>query len=100
MLETKITTTRATFTRVELGEPSTVAFHKILTRPDGKQKYVAMSVPIRDERLLARAIRELRSGDEIEVTIETQWTEDGIPKTLLDFAKVPAPQDKTLLAVG
>ena len=37
MLETKITTSRATFARVEAGEPPTVAFHKILTRPDGKQ---------------------------------------------------------------
>jgi len=100
MLETKITTARATFARVEAGEPPTAAFHKILTRPDGKQKYIAMSVPIRDERLMARAVRELRRGDEIEVTIETRWAEEGIPKTLLDFAKVPAPQDKTLLAVG
>ena len=100
MLETKITTSRAIFSRVETGEPLTVAFHKILTRPDGKQKYIALSVPIRDERLLARVVRELRSGDEIEVTIETRWVEEGIPKTLLDFAKVPAPQNKTLLTVG
>lgn len=100
MMETKITTTRATFTRIESGELPIAVFHKILTRPDGKQKYVALSVPIRDARLFARALRELRSGDEIEVTIETQWAEEDIPKILLDFAKVPAPQDKALLAVG
>jgi len=34
-----------------------------------------MSVPIRDEGLLARVERDLRSGDEIEVTIETCWGE-------------------------
>lgn len=100
MLETIITTTRATFAHIKPGEPPIAAFHKTVTRPDGKQKYIAMSVPIRDERLRARAERELRSGDEIEVTIETRWAEDGIPKTLLDFAKVSTPQDKALLAVG
>lgn len=100
MLETKKTTTRATFAHIKFGEPPIAVFHKILTRTDGKQKYIAMSVPIRDERLRARAERELRSGDEIEVTIETRWAEDGIPEALLDFAKVPTLQDKTLLAVG
>jgi len=75
MLETKITTTRATFARTEPGEPPTVAFHEISTRPDGARKYIAMSVPIRDEGLLARVERDLRSGDEIEVTIETCWGE-------------------------
>lgn len=100
MLGTKITTVRATFARIEPGEPPTVAFHKILTRPDGAQKHIAMSVPIRDERLLARVGKELRSGDEIEVTIETCWAEEGIPTTLLDFAEARTAQDKTLLPVG
>ena len=100
MLGTKITTTRATFTRIEQGEPPVVAFHKVLTRPDGARKYIAMSVPVRDERLLARAERDLRSGDEIEVTLETRWAEEGIPTTLLDFAKVPTLQGKMLLPVG
>ncbi len=100
MLGTKITTLRATFARIEPGKPPTAAFHKTLTRPDGAQKYIAVSVPVRDECLLARAERDLRSGDEIEVTIETRWAEEGIPTTLLDFAKVPTLQDSTLLPVG
>lgn len=59
-----------------------------------------MSVPIRDERLLARAEGDLQSGDGVEVALETCWAEDGIPKTLLDFAKTPASQDKTLFPIG
>lgn len=59
-----------------------------------------MSVPIRDERLLARAERNLRSGDEVEVTLETRWADEGIPKTLLDFAKAPTSQGKILLPIG
>ena len=100
MLETKIATMCATFSRIEPGEPPTVAFHKILTRPDGARKYVAMSVPIRDERLLARAERDLWGDDEIEVTLETCWAEEGIPKTLLDFSKARASQDRTMLHIG
>ena len=97
MLGTKITTLRATFARIKSGEPPTAAFHKTVTRSDGKQKYISTSTPIRDERLLARAKRKLQSGDEIEVIIETRWAEEGIPTTLLDFAKAPTSQGKTLL---
>jgi len=100
MLGTKITTMCATFAQIEPGEPPTVAFHKILTRPDGARKYIAMSLPIRDERLLERAERELRSGDEIKATIETCWAEEGIPTTLLDFAKAGTSHVRTLLPIG
>ncbi len=99
MLETEIVTTSATFADIDLGETPSLAFHKILTRPDGKQKYVSMSVPIRDKDLLTRAETALRRGDEIEVTIETRWAEEGIPKTLLNFAKVSVPQKQELVAL-
>lgn len=52
-----------------------------------------MSVPIRDERLLVRAERDLRDSDEIEVTIETRWAEEGIPK--LCWASLRPPHHKT-----
>ena len=100
MLGTKTITLRATFARIELGEPPTTAFHKTLTQPGGVQKYVAMSLPIRDERLPERAERELRSGDEIKATIETCWAEEGIPTTLLDFAKAGISHVRTLLPIG
>lgn len=100
MLETKTTPMRTIFAYIEPGETPAAAFHKILTRPDGARKSIAMSIPIRDERLLARAEKDLRNGDEIEVTLETCWAEEGIPETLLDFAKAPASQGKTLLLAG
>lgn len=99
MLETKITTIHATFNHVKPGNPPSVSLNKVLTRPDGKQKYVSMSIPVRDRLMVARAEKELRPGDDVEVTIETRWAEEGIPKTLLSFAKVPVPLDKTLVTV-
>ena len=69
---------------------------KSLTRPDGKQKYMTMSVPIRDAALLARAERELTRGDEITVTIETRWAEEGLPKTLLDFSNAATTPERAL----
>jgi len=69
-------------------------------RQDGARKYVAMSVPIRDERLLAQAERDLRSGDEIEIMIKTRWAEEGIPKTLQNFAKVATSKGQVLLPTG
>lgn len=100
MLETKIATMCATFSRIEPGEPPAAAFHRILMRQDGARKYVAMSVPIRDERLLAQAERDLRSGDEIEIMIKTRWAEEGIPKTLQNFAKVATSKGQVLLPTG
>lgn len=87
MLETKVTTTRAIFTRIDFGEPPSVALYKVLTRPDGKKKHVSMSIPIRDGHLLAWAEKELQNGDDIEVVMGTRWAEEGIPTTLLRFAK-------------
>ena len=87
-LETKVKTISATFTGITSGEPPSLTFHKILTRPDGRQRYMTMSVPIRDADLLARAEQELTRGNEITVTIETRWAEADLPKTLLDFSKV------------
>ena len=95
MLETKTTTTRAIFAQIDPGEPPSIALHKLLTRPDGKQKHASFSVPIRDKRLLARAEQELQAGDEVEVIVETRWAEEGIPKTLMGFSKVSAPQGRT-----
>lgn len=101
MLETKVTTIVAEFVRIVNGPTPGIALHKIVTRPDGKQKSLAMTVPVEDEFLLARAGRELRAGDLVEVKIETHWAEEGIPKTLVDFLAVEAPQDQArLVAAG
>ena len=100
MLETKITTLLAEFVRIDNRGLPEIVLRKIVTRPDGQQKYVAMAVPIRDQDLLAQAARDLRERDQIEIKIETRWAEEGIPKTLLSFTKVAAPQGKVLAAIG
>ena len=98
MLETKITTLLAEFVRISNHAPPQIVLRKIMTRPDGQQKYVAMTAPIRNQDLLARAARDLREGDQIEIKIETRWAEAGIPKTLLSFTKVATPQGRALTA--
>ncbi len=101
LLKTQVTTTSATFGGIDAGDPPSLAFYKLPHhRADGKGRHISMSVPIRDPKLLARAEQELRRGDEIEVTIETRWAEEGIPKTLLNFSKVSVPQEQVLVAAG
>ncbi len=100
MLETKKTTFVAEFARIDSGETPGLALRKIVTRPDGGQKSVAVTIPVRDAVLLARAGQELRDGDQIEVEIETRWGEKDIPKSLLGFSKVAISQGKTLAAAG
>ena len=100
MLQTETITTSGTFASIDPGEPPRLAFYKLPHhRPDGKGRYASMSVPVHDAHLLARAEQELTRGDEITVTIETRWAEVGLPKTLLDFSKVTAPQERVLATV-
>jgi len=92
MLETKLTITRGTFARLTRDGVPSISFYKISRRLDGGQKYISSSVPVHDDELLARIEQEIEEGDEIEVTIETHWSEKGIPKSLLDFRLVSPRQ--------
>ncbi len=62
-------------------------YHKIATRPDGKQRLFAQSVKITDSNLLDRLRREVRNGDQVEIWIE-QCLGDSVASTLIDFATV------------
>lgn len=92
MLETKLTVTRGTFAHLDRDGVPSISFYKISRRLDGGQKYISASVPVHDDKLLARIEQEVEEGDEIEVTIETHWSEKGIPKSLLDFRLVSPRQ--------
>lgn len=100
MLETKKIIFVAEFARIDGGETPSMALRKIVTRPDGGQKSIAMTIPVPDAALLARAGQELRDGDQIEVEIETRWGEKDIPKSLLGFSRVAAAQGRMLAAAG
>lgn len=82
---------RVQFRGIVDGEPPLLAFSKLLTRPDGKQKLHSQMVQVTDTALLARLRREVCMGEEVEVEIETDWTHPDIPTILKDFTPVAVP---------
>jgi hypothetical protein len=45
---------------------------------------------VRDPKLLARLGHEVSNGEEIEVTLETDWDDPDLPQVLTAFARVDA----------
>jgi hypothetical protein len=73
----------------ETSGPSHVAFYKRARRPDGKTRTIAFEVPVEDKKLLSR-LSKLQAGEEINITIETDWGVRGIPSRVREFSRVAA----------
>src|SRR5947209_71095 len=69
------------------GERPSLTYHKILTRPDGKQRLFSQMAYVNDTDLLARLRTQVQEGDELEVVVE-QRLGGGISSELKDFCKI------------
>jgi hypothetical protein len=78
------------------GNPPMLAFSRMLTRPDGKRKLHTQMVQILDAELLSRLRREVATGTEAVIVIETDWTKPDIPTILKDFSLIQTPLEVTL----
>ena len=84
-MNSEILTERVRIGGIIDGEPPMLAFSKLLTRTDGKQKRHSQMVQVLDRALLARLRREVKKGDEVDIEIETDWTHPDIPVILKNF---------------
>lgn len=64
-----------------------VSFYNVAKRPDGKKRTVSFAMPVEDEDVLRR-LEKIEVGEEIEITIETDWTTKGIPSRVLGFSRI------------
>ncbi len=83
-------TTRVIVTGIVPGDPPMLAWHKRLRGVGGKEKVHTQWVPVLDRQVLERLRCEVQPGDEIEVTIVTDWSAAGAPTHLADFAGASA----------
>lgn len=85
----------ARFVGIVEGIPPQFAFTKLLTQPGGKCKIHSQYVPVTDLDLLTRLQTEFQIGQEVEIVLETDWSQPDIPQVLHD---VHAPDASTPVA--
>jgi hypothetical protein len=89
-MKSEILTERVRIGGIVEGNPPMLAFSKLLTRPDGKQKLHSQMVQVTDSDLLARLRHEVQNGMEADIEIETDWTHPDIPTVLKNYSVVMA----------
>lgn len=85
MSELEILTTSVTVAGLVQSDPPLLAWYKRLRGPERQQKLHTQWTPVLDQRLADRLRDEVRNGDQIEITIATDWSQQGAPTYLVDF---------------
>lgn len=89
MDERQTVTARVTVNAIS-NEPPSLTFSKLLTGRAGTAKLHSQRVDVPDSRLAGRLQAVTKRGDEIDVTLATEWRSDGYRTYLVDFS-VPQP---------
>jgi len=58
---------------------------------NGGERTITEKVPVPDDALWHRLTSEVSKGDEIRITVETDWSDPDLPTRLADFASVTTP---------
>jgi hypothetical protein len=87
----EVLTMNVTLSGLMESEPPKMAFNKVLTLKNGSKRHGSQVVPVPDADLWRRLRAEVRPGDRIRVTIETDWGAEGLPTVLKDFCPIPDP---------
>lgn len=99
--ETQITTT-ATVVAVAAGDPPSLTTIKRAVNPQGIARHIMQKVAVRDEALFERLCVEVAKGDEIRVTLVTDWSATDYTMSLVDFVRavedVPAAPARMVAA--
>jgi hypothetical protein len=67
------------------GEPASLLIAQPAARPDGKRRTITQKVRVLDAALFSRLCATVNKGEEIEVTIVTEWSKQGYASHLSDF---------------
>ena len=73
-----------------VGDPAYLLTAQSAARPDGKVRTITQKVRVLDTSLLSRLTASVEKGDEIEVTIVTEWAKSGYSTYLFDFRAMPS----------
>ncbi len=90
MINRDVVTVKATVTGLRSGTPPMLCCYERLLVMGGKQKTFTRWLRVPDEELFHRLQDNVRPGDEIEITVTTDWDDNSYETYLTDFA--PAAQ--------
>lgn len=95
MLDKQSVKTVVTFVEAVPGHPSYLVFFSRLRNTRGREKVLTQQVDVLDADLFQQILAQAVRGDEIEVTITTDWGKPGSPTYLTAFCKRdgPTPSD-------
>lgn len=85
MTNQEVVTVRGTVTGLVPGSPPTLAFYQRLSVMGGKEKTFTQWLKVPDDDLFRRLQEQVRPGDEIEVTVTTDWDDEDYDTYLTDF---------------
>ena len=88
MTETSQTTRTVKITDIIGGDSPAVLTSERVSDARGRTRLFTQKVPVPDVALFTRLSAEVVKGDEVEVTVVTQWTDDDYTTSLADFRKV------------
>jgi hypothetical protein len=72
-------------------DPPAILTYEQFPLPSGGMKGFTQEVPVLDRALFERLLREAAVGDEVEITVVTEWGTPGAPHYLADFVRIAAP---------
>ena len=89
MVHCEETTSKVEVLDIIAGEPAYLLIAQHATRRDGKQRTITQKVRVLDATLFSRFSATVNKGDEVEVTIVTEWSKRGYTTHLSDFRSLP-----------
>lgn len=83
-------TTTVTVAGLNAGNPSSLTTTTRAVNSQGIARHITQRVAVRDADLFQRLCAEVSQGDEISVTLVTDWSATDYRMSLVDFAKLTA----------
>ena len=90
-------TSRVKVLDIIIGDPASLLIAQSAVRPDGKVRTITQKIRIQDAAVLSRLAATVNKGDDIEVTVVTEWSKSGYSTSLCDFRAVSSHTEEEIL---
>ena len=94
MLKTESVTRPVRVLDIVPGPPPAILTYERFPLEGGGEKFFTQKVPILDDALYERLRREVAAGDDVEITVVTEWPKPGSPMYLASFARLQLPAQR------
>lgn len=81
-------TTTVTLLDVVMSDPPAIITRERLVDRGGRVRSFTQKAPVVDRLLFQRLLAQVKKGDEVVITTETDWDAPGLPLRLADFAPI------------